>query len=68
MNTPNPGSNEAQCDGCICPVLDNGRGKGYLGGMKDDDGNTLFVIVVGCPLHSPNAVGVSASPEGTDAA
>lgn len=30
-NTPPPGSQEAIKLGCRCPVLDNGRGKGYLG-------------------------------------
>jgi hypothetical protein len=53
MNTPNPGSAEALEQGCQCPVMDNGRGRGYLGGVKDENGETVFVIVVGCPLHSP---------------
>lgn len=53
IETPNPGSREAQAEGCICPVLDNGHGKGYMGGVKDDDGNTVFVMVTTCPLHSP---------------
>ena len=30
-NKPNPGSKEAQVLGCVCPVLDNSYGKGYLG-------------------------------------
>ena len=30
-NKPNPGSKEAQVLGCVCPVLDNSYGRGYLG-------------------------------------
>jgi hypothetical protein len=47
----NPGSSEAIAQGCTCPVLDNARGKGYLGGVKDEAGNTVFVISCLCPLH-----------------
>jgi hypothetical protein len=51
---PNPGSHEAGERGCICAVIDNGYGRGYLGGMKNPDtGETMFVVTVGCPLHSP---------------
>lgn len=53
---PNPGSREAGEQGCICAVIDNGHGRGYLGGMRDPEtGETLFVVTVGCPLHSPAA-------------
>lgn len=31
MDQPNPGSEEAKKLGCICPIFDNSRGKGYLG-------------------------------------
>lgn len=48
----NPGSEKAQKLGCICPVLDNGHGLGYMGGIKGNDGKTLFVITDGCPIHS----------------
>lgn len=48
---PNPGSLEAQEMGCTCPVMDNGQGKGYMGGAKDKDGNTMFVMSVKCPIH-----------------
>lgn len=51
IETPNPGSNEALDLGCICPVLDNGHGLGYLGGAKDAEGNTLFVYNLECPVH-----------------
>ena len=49
-----PGSLKAREAGCICPVMDNSYGKGYMGGVKDSDGNTVYVIVVGCPIHHPN--------------
>lgn len=41
----NPGSIEAQEQGCLCPVLDNGRGAGYMGQPG------VFVMVLDCPLH-----------------
>jgi hypothetical protein len=44
-DTPNPGSDEAVASGCTCPVLDNGRGLGYLG-VKG-----LFVYSGACPMH-----------------
>ena len=54
-STPNPGSREARARGCQCPVIDNGHGKGYMGGMKDrETGETVFVITVGCPVHTPH--------------
>ena len=28
----NPGSDEAIAAGCTCPVIDNGHGRGYMGG------------------------------------
>jgi hypothetical protein len=45
----NPGSDEAIKKGCICPVLDNGHGKGC--GWNGDDGNPCFWITEGCPIH-----------------
>ena len=47
----NPGSDEAIAAGCRCPCLDNGHGRGYLGGVKDDQGQTVFVISENCPIH-----------------
>jgi hypothetical protein len=44
---PNPGSAEAGRLGCTCPVIDNGRGRGFRGNPEE------FVIVQGCPLHWP---------------
>ena len=53
MTTPNPGSDEAAALGCTCPRMDNGYGRGYMGGVKDPNtGETLFVYRVGCPVHS----------------
>ena len=46
---PNPGSKEAREQGCLCPVLDNEHGKGYLGDGKQFG----FVINENCPLHAP---------------
>lgn len=48
---PNPGSQEAEDQGCTCPVMDNCRGRGYMGGAKDQRGMTVFVITGGCPVH-----------------
>lgn len=47
MDTPNPGSDEAIKQGCICPVIDNAHGKGYMG--KEG----VFVFTGDCPLHDP---------------
>lgn len=44
---PSPGSDEAISLGCVCPVLDNAHGRGYLG-MEG-----VFVYTCGCPVHSP---------------
>lgn len=48
---PNPGSDEAVKQGCQCPRMDNAYGKGWLGGVKNEHGNTLFVISGNCELH-----------------
>lgn len=49
---PNPGSDEAKAAGCTCPRMDNAYGKGYMGGVQDEDGNTVFVYTEGCPVHT----------------
>ncbi len=54
MNTPAPGSSEAREAGCTCPVMDNSYGKGWMGGVVDDEGNIIFAYRVGCPLHMPS--------------
>lgn len=51
MTTPNPGSPEAMRAGCVCPRIDNHHGRGYLGGVMDKDGCTVFVRRGDCPLH-----------------
>lgn len=48
--TPNPGSPEARQQGCTCPVIDNGHGRGS--GRTDEQGKPLFWIAEGCPLHA----------------
>lgn len=48
---PNPGSPQAVEKGCTCPRIDNGHGKGYMGGVKDENGETIFVRSGDCPLH-----------------
>lgn len=42
---PAPGSDEAIELGCLCPRMDNGYGKGYMGIAGQ------YVIVEGCPVH-----------------
>ena len=53
----NPGSDEAIAAGCTCPVMDNGHGRGYFGGVTDEQGQTVFVIVVDCPVHGERGDG-----------
>lgn len=50
-DVPQPGSKEATDTGCECPVVDNHYGKGYMGGITDDNGMTLYAIHEGCLLH-----------------
>lgn len=45
-DTPNPGSDAAVAIGCKCPVMDNGRGRGYMGVAG------LFVYSAACPVHA----------------
>jgi hypothetical protein len=42
---PPPGSDEALELSCICPVLDNSHGKGFMGVEG------YYVYAEGCPLH-----------------
>lgn len=46
-----PGSGTAWQHGCKCPSYDNHHGRGYMGGVKDENGETVFVINHDCPLH-----------------
>jgi hypothetical protein len=48
---PNPGSERAIELGCKCPVMDNGHGTGYLGGVRNEEGNVVFVYSDKCMLH-----------------
>lgn len=41
----NPGSDEAIKRGCKCPVMDNARGRGYMG-MEG-----VYVMNESCPIH-----------------
>jgi len=52
QNVPNPGSTDAITLGCKCPVLDNAHGRGYMGGVKDDNGEIVFVFNANCDLHN----------------
>ena len=45
---PNPGSDEALYQGCICPVLDNYHGEGWF-----SYGKHQFWVAIDCPLHTP---------------
>ena len=42
---PNPGTQDAIAQGCKCPVLDNNRGRGYVGMA------TFFIYSAECPIH-----------------
>lgn len=55
MSAPNPGSPEAIKAGCKCPVLDNGHGRGWMGGVKDEEGRTIYVYSSACEIHWPAA-------------
>jgi len=46
----NPGSDEANKQGCTCPVMDNGYG--YGSGTFNDDGKPLWWISSDCPIHA----------------
>jgi hypothetical protein len=49
---PDPGSDEAVEQGCLCPVMDNnhGRGSGYPGAA----GGATYWVNADCPLHGTN--------------
>ena len=48
LKIPNPGSDEAIKQGCICPALDNNHGKGVDGGY--------WCITRDCPLHGGEGI------------
>jgi len=43
-----PGTQEALDVGCLCPILDNSHGKGYMG-LGEERG--LYVYNGECPIH-----------------
>ncbi len=43
------GHPDAVAAGCLCPVIDNGHGKGS--GRVDLDGNPAYWFNVNCPYH-----------------
>lgn len=48
MSFLKPGSKEAQEAGCLCPVLDNHHGAGYMGKAN------VYVYNATCPVHNPS--------------
>ena len=48
---PIPGSAAAVAAGCRCPLRDNAFGNGYLNGVKNERGETLYWVSNVCPLH-----------------
>lgn len=46
-NTPKPGSMKAVGQGCTCPIIDNGHGRGIYGDGKKYG----WVMNETCPLH-----------------
>lgn len=53
VDTPNPGSDEAIKQGCLCAVMDNCHGRGC---GRSEDGKPLFWITGDCPLHGEAAM------------
>lgn len=51
-----PGSEEAQAQGCKCPVIDNNRGRGYMGIPGK------YVIMGNCELHWPEFLETEVEP------
>ena len=47
-DTPPPGSDAAVTRGCLCPRIDNARGRGYV---RTGENGWLCVMVEECPLH-----------------
>ncbi len=48
---PNPGSEAALAQGCLCPVLDNEYGRGTFGTVDKPQAEKNFWINGDCPLH-----------------
>lgn len=47
-----PGSPKAAEAGCRCPRMDNAHGRGWMGGVTDDKGRTIYVYSSDCPIHN----------------
>lgn len=45
MAAGSPGSDAARRRGCVCPVMDNHYGRGYMGVRG------VYVRVMDCPVH-----------------
>jgi hypothetical protein len=56
VSIPNPGSDAAHRIGCKCPRMDNGYGRGWMGGVNDEQGEPIFVYNLDCPLHKSQEV------------
>jgi hypothetical protein len=56
LDIPAPGSPEAKTQRCLCPVLENCRGRGLVNSSSDDP---EFYIDPSCPLHGYLATAVS---------
>lgn len=48
-----PGSPKAIKNGCTCPVVDNGHGKGYY---VAEDGVPVYVVLTLCKIHGESAL------------
>jgi hypothetical protein len=57
---PNPGSDEAQGKGCLCPVMDNHHGAGF-----PSSNGPLFWINSSCELHGEPAPSLKSTQETT---
>ena len=73
MMKPSPGSDEALDAGCTCPVMENAHGRGAVGTWAKPDGEKVFIMQAGCPLHGIpmldallDAVGATKKEEGAD--
>lgn len=51
-----PGSDDAIAAGCLCPVIDNAHGKGWMDGVKDENGEIVYILSWVCPLHGVEEV------------
>lgn len=51
--TQPPGHPDAIAQGCLCPAIDNGHGKGS--GRVDQNGDPLYWLNWDCPAHVEQA-------------